>query len=167
MKTLKYKFFTYITALMFCGIAFASTNTIDDSAALGNLKTGKSVFLVDIGDPKKLNFYLDVIQGTYKGMKSQGVTPDFILVYIGPSVKYLSSSPSAETEQLAGGVLMDIESNIEALAQLGIKQEICAVATRVFGIENKSIFPGLTLVADGFISLIGYQAQGYHLVPVF
>jgi len=25
----------------------------------------------------------------------------------------------------------------------------------------------MTLVGDGFISLIGYQAQGYHLVPVF
>jgi len=156
-----------VTILIFCSAAFSSTNTIDDSAALGNLKTGKAVFLVDIGDPKKLNFYLEIIQGTHKGMKSQGVTPDFILVYIGPSVKYLTSAPSAETEKLAGALLMDIESNIEVLAQLGIKQEVCAVATRVFGIENKTVFADLTLVADGFISLIGYQAQDYHLVPVF
>jgi intracellular sulfur oxidation DsrE/DsrF family protein len=167
MKILKYKIFTLIAALMLCGTALASTSAIDDSAALGNLKTGKAVFLIDIGEPKKLNFYLEVIQGTHKGMKSQGVTPDFILVYIGPSVKYLTSTPSVETEKLASGVLMDIESNIEALAQLGIKQEICAVATRVFDIDNKTVFPDLTLVADGFISLIGYQAQGYHLVPVF
>lgn len=149
MKILKYKIFALITALMFCGVTLASTNTIDDSAALGNLKTGKAVFLVDIGDPKKLNFYLEVIQGTHKGMKSQGVTPDFILVYIGPSVKYLTSSPSAETEKLAAGLLMDIESNIEALAQLGVRQEICAVATRVFNIDNKTVLPDLRLVADG------------------
>lgn len=145
----------------------ATEKAIDDSASLGALKTGKGVFLVDIGDPKKLNFYLEVIQGTYKGMKAQGVEPDFILVYIGPSVKYLSSSPSAETEQEAGAILMDIESNVEALAELGIRQEVCAVATRVFGIENKTVFPDMTLVGDGFISLIGYQSQGYHLVPVF
>jgi len=167
MTIFKYKIFTVLTALMYFSVASTSAITIDDSAALGNLKTGKAVFLIDIGEPKKLNFYLEVIQGTHEGMRSQGVTPDFILVYIGPSVKYLTSAPSAETEKLAGGVLMDIESNIEALAQLGIKQEICAVATRVFGIDNKTVFPGLTLVADGFISLIGYQAQGYHLVPVF
>jgi len=167
MKILKYKFFTLITALMFCGVTLASTNTIDDSAALGNLKTGKGVFLLDIGDPKKLKSYRQIIQGTHKGMKSQGVTADFVLVYIGPSVKYLTSSPSAETEKLAAGLLMDIESNIEALAQLGIRQEICAVATGVFKIDNKTLFPALNLVADGFISLIGYQAQGYHLVPVF
>jgi intracellular sulfur oxidation DsrE/DsrF family protein len=140
---------------------------INDAAALGDLKTGKGVFLVDIGDAKKLNFYLEVIQGTYKGMKDQGVDPDFVLVFIGPSVKYLSTSPSDEIEQAVGGVLMEIESNVEALAMLGVKQEVCAVATRVFGIDNKTLLPGLTLVGDGFISLIGYQSQGYHLVPVY
>ena len=41
------------------------------------------------------------------------------------------------------------------------------MATRVFGIDNSTVLSGLTLVGDGFISLIGYQAQGYHLVPVF
>lgn len=152
---------------MIISTVHADENIIDDSTALGELKVGKGVFLVDIGDAKKLNFYLEVIQGTYKGMKAQGVEPDFILVYIGPSVKYLSNAPSSETEEEAGGILLEIESNVEALAELGIKQEICAVATRVFGIENKTVFPDLTLVGDGFISLIGYQTQGYHLVPIF
>lgn len=145
----------------------AEKTVINDAAALADLKTGKGVFLVDIGDAKKLNIYLEVIQGTYKGMKQQGVEPDFVLVYIGPSVKYLSTSPSAEIEKSAAGVLLEIESNVEALAELGVRQEICAVATRVFGIDEESVLPGLTLVGDGFISLIGYQAQGYHLVPVF
>lgn len=145
----------------------AAEKATHDRAALGDMTVGKGVFLVDIGDANKLNFYLEVIQGTYKGMKDQGVDPNFILVFIGPSVKYLSTSPPADTEQEAGGILMEIESNVEALAELGVRQEICAVATRVFGIDNKTILPGLTLVGDGFISLIGYQAQGYHLVPVF
>lgn len=140
---------------------------INDAAALADLKTGKGVFLVDIGDPRKLNFYLEVIQGSYKGMKDQGVDPDFILVFIGPSVKYLSTSPSPETEQEAGGVLLEIESNVETLATLGVRQEVCAVATRVFGIDNETLLPGLTPVGDGFISIIGYQSQGYHLVPVY
>ena len=161
------KILTTLLFMMTISTVHAADNIIDDRASLGDLKVGKGVFLVDIGDPKKLNFYLEVIQGTYKGMKAQGVEPDFIIVYIGPSVKYLSNSPSSETEQEAGGVLLEIESNVEALAELGVKQEVCAVATRVFGIDNKTIFSSMTLVGDGFISLIGYQAQGYHLVPVF
>ena len=167
MQKIVIKAYLVFLVLFTGSLSFASQEAINDHAALGNLKTGKGVFLVDIGDAKKLNFYLEVIQGTYKGMKDQNVEPDFIVVYIGPSVKYLSNTPSDETEQEAGGILLEIEANIEALAELGIKQEICAVATRVFGIDNKAVFPDLTLVGDGFVSLIGYQAQGYNLVPVF
>ena len=161
------KLLSVLLLVLFSSAIQAEKMLINDAAALADLKTGKGVFLVDIGDAKKLNFYLEVIQGTYKGMKQQGVEPDFVLVYIGPSVKYLSTSPAAEVEKSAGGVLLEIESNVEALAELGVRQEICAVATRVFGIDDASVLPGLTLVGDGFISLIGYQAQGYHLVPVF
>jgi len=153
--------------LLIAHLTLADGRTINDKAALADLKTGKGVFLVDIGDARKLNFYLEVIQGTHKGMKSQGVEPDFVLVYIGPSVKYLTTSPSEAAEQAAGDILMDIESNVAKLAELGVRQEICAVATRVFKIDNDTLVSGLTLVADGFVSLIGYQAQGYHLVPVF
>ena len=159
-----------IITLLFLSIsysAYAVQSAIDDKVALGNLKAGKGVFLIDIGDPKKLNFYLEVIQGTYKGMKSQGVEPDYILVYIGPSVKYLSTSPSDAVETEAGDILLDIESNVASLAELGVRQEVCAVATRAFGIDNNTLVNGLTLVGDGFISLIGHQAHGYHLVPVF
>ena len=158
---------TLVLLFLYTQLTPANPQTINDQAALADLKTGKGVFLVDIGDAKKLNFYLEVIQGTHKGMLAQGVEPDFILVYIGPSVKYLTTSPSEETEQAAAGVLLDIESNVAKLAELGVRQEICAVATRVFKIDNDTLVPGLTLVRDGFISLIGYQAQGYHLVPVF
>ena len=167
---MKRRYTTFLTGIMLLlvgHLVLAGNPVINDQAALADLKVGKGVFLVDIGEAKKLNFYLEVIQGTYKGMKDQGVDPDFVLVFIGPSVKYLSTLPSAETEQAAGGVLMEIESNVEALATLGVKQEVCAVATRVLGIDNKTLLPGLTLVGDGFISLIGYQSQGYHLVPVY
>lgn len=167
MKHANRNWLTGILLLLAGQLVQAEGPVINDRAALADLKTGKGVFLVDIGEPGKLNFYLEVIQGTFKGMKSQSVEPDFVLVYIGPSVKYLTTSPSEETEEAAGGVLLEIESNVAKLASLGVKQEICAVATRVFGIANDTILPGMTLVGDGFISLIGYQAQGYHLVPVF
>lgn len=167
MKTLVASLFAGLLMFFASHLAVANDPMINDKAALADLKVGKAVFLVDIGDARKLNFYLEVIQGTVSGMKSQGVKPEFVLVYIGPSVKYLTSSPSEEAEKAAEGVLLEIESNVAKLASLGLKQEICAVATRVFGVDNSTLLPGLSLVGDGFISLIGYQAQGYHLVPVF
>jgi len=160
-------FFAGIMLILVCHLARSGDLAINDQAALAGLEVGRGVFLVDIGDAKKLNLYLELIQGTYQGMKDQGVKPDFVLVFIGPSVKFLSTSPPDEVEQAAGGVLMEIESSVEALDSLGVRQEVCAVATRVFGIDNNTLLPGMKPVGDGFISLIGYQAQGYHLVPVF
>ena len=61
--------FTVLMLLLASATLQAGKVVINDAAALGDLKTGKGVFLVDIGDAKKLNFYLELIQGTYKGMK--------------------------------------------------------------------------------------------------
>ncbi len=167
MRNRSYALLTGLLMFLVGGFVLASSPVINDQAALNGLKTGKGVFLVDIGDAAKLNFYLEVIQGTHEGMRSQGVEPDFVLVYIGPSVKYLTTSPSEAADEAAGGLLLEIEANVGKLAALGVRQEICAVATRVFGVDNGTVLPGLTLVGDGFISLIGYQMQGYPLVPVF
>lgn len=160
---------TVIMAALFL-LLFAHTATgagINDAAALGNLTRGKGVFLVDIGDPKKLAFYLKVIEGTHQGLVAQDVAPDFILVYIGPSVKYLTTAPDEELSIEHHDQIEQIAAQVRRLGELGVRQEICAVATAVFGIDNVKVLPGLTLVGDGFISLIGWQAQGYHLVPVF
>lgn len=156
-----------LVLLVFSISQLQANESINDARALADLKIGKGVFLVDIGDPRKLNFYLEVIRGTHKNMTDQGVKPDFVLVYIGPSVKYLTTAPSEETEKQAGNLMLDLENNVSELAKLGVRQEVCAVATKVFSIENATVFEGMTLVRDGFNSLIGYQAQGYHLVPVF
>lgn len=153
--------------LLMMSYQLQAANAINDRSALADLSVGKGVFLIDIGDAKKLNFYLKIIQGTFQRMQNQNVKAEFVLVYIGPSVKYLTTAPSAEVEQSMGDVLLDIESNVEKLSALGIRQEVCAVATDAFGIANDSLVEGLELVGDGFISLIGYQSQGYHLVPVF
>jgi len=166
MKVLRSRLLVSLFILFSC-LQVQASGLINDRAALADMKLGKAVFLVDIGDVKKMNFYLEVIQGTVKGMHEQGVKTDFVLVYIGPSVKYLTTSPAEDIEKSMSDTLMDIEANVNKLSELGVTQEICAVATRVFGIDNESLLPELNLVGDGFISLIGYQAQGYHLVPVF
>jgi hypothetical protein len=50
---------------------------------------------------------------------------------------------------------------------LGCDKEACAIATRVFGVDNAGLLPQLQLVFDGFISLIGYQSQGHQLMPIY
>lgn len=140
---------------------------INDAAALQGVKEGKGVFLIDFNDAKKTAFYLEIIRGTHAGMTRQGVKPDFVIVYIGPTVRFLTTAPDGELELEQGDALMAIATQVKELHRLGVRQEICAIATKIFKVPNETILPGLSLVGDGFISLIGWQTQGYKLVPLF
>ncbi len=139
----------------------------DDSAALKGVSQGKGLFLIDLAQPQKLDLYLQIIQGTHAGMKRQGVEPDFVVVYIGPSVRFITTEPDDLLAMEHEQVLASIQASIRALRDLGVRQEVCTIANRVFGVADASIPDGMQVVADGFVSLIGWQAQGYHLVPIY
>ena len=147
--------------------AQAVSAPINDAAALRGVKQGKGVFLIDFNDPKKTALYLELIKGTHAGLTRQGVKPHFVIVYIGPTVRFLSTAPDAELEFEQGDALKSIAERVKELNHLGVGQEICAVATKIFKVPNETVLPGLTLVGDGFISLIGWQTQGYKLIPLF
>lgn len=160
--------------MIFCMLLFspllpaqAATAPINDAAALHGVKEGKGVFLIDFSDARKTAFYLEIIKGTHAGLTRQGVKPSFVIVYIGPTVRFLTTAPDGELELEQGDALKAITGRVNELDQLGVRQEICAIATRVFKVPNETVLPGLTLVGDGFISMIGWQSQGYKLIPLF
>lgn len=140
---------------------------INDSAALNGVKETKSVFLIDFTNVKKTAFYLRIIEGTHKGLVSQGVKPDMVLVFIGKTVKYLSTQQDEAFEMENEEDLISIQNSIKNLSRNSVRMEVCAVATKVFNVDNKTIPEEMNIVADGFISLIGWQTQGHKLVPIF
>lgn len=154
----------------FALLAFSSpalSAPIDDSHALRGVKEGKGVFLIDFTDPKKTAFYLDIIKGTHAGLLRQGVKPDLVLVYIGPTVRFLTTAPEGELALEHDDSLKAIARHAQDLNELGVRHEVCAVATQVFKVDNATVLPSMHLVGDGFISLIGWQTQGYKLIPLF
>lgn len=155
-----------LVLLAFHGLAPAAA-PIDDRAALRGVKSGKGVFLIDFTEPRKTAFYLDIIRGTHAGFQRQGVKPDLVIVYIGPTVRFLTRTPDEELVIDHDPSLQAIAEHVQALHALGVRQEVCSIATRVFKVDNANLLPGLSLVGDGFISLIGWQTQGYKLVPLF
>ncbi|MFA9460650.1 DsrE family protein [Thiohalorhabdus methylotrophus] len=140
----------------------------DDSAALKGVTEGKGVFLVDIGDPRKLGLYLNLIPGTYRNLADQGAEPDFVLTFIGPSVKFLTKDSDSLRALEHEAALKRVRQGIDKLRALdNVRLEVCNVALEVTGTDADKLLPGLEIVRDGFVSMIGYQEQGYHLVPVY
>ena len=161
------KAFIVICILTIMTVSSSFGKEINDSMALNGIKEAKSVFLIDFTDIKTTAFYLKIIQGTHKGFVKQGVKPKMVLVFIGKTVKFLSTKQDEAFEMENENELKSIQNSIKEFAKLGVRMEVCAVATDVFKVDNSTIPTQMNIIADGFISLIGWQTQGYKLVPIF
>lgn len=158
-------------AIALCTIAApnarAATAAYQNAEALRGVTAAKGVFLVDLDDPGKLARYLEFIGGSHRSLAQQGIPPDFKVVVIGPTVKYLAAEPPANATPEQRALLARIARALQGLKAQEIRVEVCKIALDVFRVDPAHLAPGLTVVADGFISLIGYQAQGYGLVPIY
>jgi intracellular sulfur oxidation DsrE/DsrF family protein len=60
-----------------------------------------------------------------------------------------------------------IAAQLADLRQQGVRMEACSVATRLFGVDNTTLLDGIEPVGNTFVSLTGYQAQGYANIPIY
>jgi intracellular sulfur oxidation DsrE/DsrF family protein len=153
-----------VSLFLFSGSVLAAE--YHDRAALEGVSVGKGIFLVDIAQPEKTQLYLKIIESTHKSLAAQGVKPDLIVLYMGPTVRLLAKEP-LEGFEGKDAALASIASSVKALGELGVLQEVCAIATDYFNVPNEELLEPLTVVGNVFNSLIGYQAKGYSLIPIY
>jgi len=139
---------------------------LKDSEALHGLKNAKGVFMLDVKDPGRMGHVLKVIEETRAGIAKQNVNPELIVVVIGPSVGFLTKERRgiSYTDQRA---VSEVQGMIGKLKKAGIRIEACGIALRGMDVAPSALIPEVTAVGNGYISAVGYQAQGYHLVPVY
>jgi intracellular sulfur oxidation DsrE/DsrF family protein len=139
----------------------------EEYRALKGMKSVKAVFDFERGDPQRALRALKVIQQMFNDKNIRAITkkPDFVVVFIGPSVKLTSKNKSGFTADDQKS-LDEFASTISEMSKAGIKFEICLIAVKAFGVEPSSILPEIKQVGIGLISLIGDQARGYSLVPI-
>jgi intracellular sulfur oxidation DsrE/DsrF family protein len=138
-----------------------------DADALQDISEGKVVWDVTIGNPIKLLLMLNVIEETYEDLLRQGVEPDMVFAFHGPVMKLITT----EAPDLALDEEEAHEKILELLTSLskkpGIKMESCSIAARLLNVDNDTIITEIKPVGNTFVSLIGYQKQGYALIPIY
>jgi intracellular sulfur oxidation DsrE/DsrF family protein len=149
-------------------LAVVGSASAATSESLAGLKSIKAIFDVRAANAKSAAIQLKLIHDTYKdqGIRAVSKKPSFVVAFMGPSVKLLSKDKqgfSAEDQTL----MDEIAQTVQAMAKDGIKLEVCDFASKLFGVNPASILPEIKHVPNGWISLIGYQAKGYSLVPVY
>ncbi len=150
---------------MLAAVGSASAATYE---SLAGMKSIKAIFDVRAGNTKSAVMQLKLIHDTYKDKSIRAVSkkPSFIVAFAGPSVKLISKDKQgiSPEDQKA---MDEIAQTLQAMARDGIKLEVCDFAVKVFGGDPASILPEIKHVPNGWISLIGYQAKGYSLVPAY
>ncbi len=143
-----------------------ATDKPDDADALKGVSEGKVLFDVNMAEPKKMTLYLAVIRETVDDLRRQGVKPDVILAFRGLSVKLINKDREA-WDLTEFDHLDKVAAQLADLQKRGVRMEACSVATRLFGVKNSKLLDGIKPVGNTFVSLTGYQAQGYANIPIY
>jgi intracellular sulfur oxidation DsrE/DsrF family protein len=147
--------------------ATAGAGLCEEYPALKGLKSVKAVFGFEMGDPQNALPHLQVIRQTFqdKNIRMGKKKPEIVVVFYGPSVKLASRNRDGFTAA-DQKTLDDYAATISAMAKEGVRFEICLIAVKFAGVDPASLLPEVKPVGNGWISVIGYQAKGYSLVPV-
>ncbi len=155
-----------LACLSFVHTISAANAPADDHAALTRLTETHAVFDITTGNPQKLKFYLNLIAETAESVQSQGVKPVFVLAFRGPATPYISTDRSAlnpEQKQVS----VQIGQVLDKLSKMNnVTLEQCGVAAKMLHVQPDTIHPGVKVVGNSWISLMGYQNRGYALIPV-
>jgi hypothetical protein len=138
----------------------------DDANALKGVTQGRVVFDINISEPKKLPLYLMVIDETISDLERQGVKPEVILAFRGKAVTLVST----DHERIE---LTDVPEHLRRPRRSSRPAEARRAHGGLLGGDapvrrrQRDLLPGIEPVGNTFVSLIGYQAQGYATIPIY
>ncbi|MGD2030592.1 MAG: DsrE family protein [Desulfobacterales bacterium] len=166
MKTNRRKIVILSTVAIFfvlSGLSFVSAENYD---ALKGVDSAKVMFDMRDGVPKIAAVHMKLILDTYKELAAMKKNPVFVVVFMGSSVKLISTNRS-EFSSEEQKYMQEIEATISKMSRAGIQLEVCLAAAEYFGVDPTSIQSEIKQIGNGWISEIGYQTSGYSLVPVY
>ena len=169
MRTIKRKEIIMKTAALLAAIFLVPymtyANQFTNVNALQGLKIVKVICDVNIGDPKLLLRRMELIDETYTQLIDAGIQPTFIVAFRGPASKYVTRG-TGYVPPRHQAVKKEIQGWIAQFHENGFSLEQCAIAARGQNVSYGDILPQITVVRNGYISIVAYQSKGYALLPM-
>ena len=146
-------------------VTLSSAESLSDRMALNGLKEVKFVVDVNVGDPELLLIRMDLLDTTYSQLLDSGVTPTVLVAFRDKASRFITKNPKylkPDQEKYR----LEMKALIELFDELGFTIEQCGIAAAAQNIDPKDFLPQVRVVQNSYISLIGYQNQGYALLPM-
>ncbi|MBU0944149.1 MAG: DsrE family protein [Proteobacteria bacterium] len=159
-----YTLLTFLLAV-FVLPQIASASKQNDLEALHNLPGLKAYFDVKDDSAAKIEQRLIWINDIYEQMSQKGLKATFVIGFRSQASFFVTKGDEyIEEEDLA--TKGKIENWLKHFVKLGIPLEQCGLSAKLFDIDSQDFLPELTVVTNGYISMIGYQNKGYAYVPM-
>ncbi len=76
------------------------------------------------------------------------------------------SSDRSGFKESDNAALDQFANMIGQMKKEGVTFEVCDYALKVMGVDPSTVLPEIDHVGNGFISIAGYQAQGYSVITI-
>jgi len=154
-----------LNVVVFLTTIVANAEPLNDKMALKGLTKVKFVVDVTVGDPELLLLRMDLLDTTYSQLLDAGVTPTIVVAFRGKASRFITKNtkylpPEQQKYRL------EMKTVLELFHELGFTIEQCGIAAASQKIDPKDFFPQVKMVQNTYISLIGYQNQGYAVLPM-
>lgn len=155
--------FAFLAMMLFPAANALSQET--DYAAMEGVESVQTAFDFRVGDPDAALGHLNLIHTMLDEpvLTRNGEAPEIVVVFIGPSVNLVSTDGGSAASEANTA----IAEKIAAMDADGVRFEICMTAAHANEISADSILPEIVQVGNGWISLIGYQHNGYSMIADF
>ena len=149
-------------AVVFASPVMGALAWAGDESPIAGMKDAKVAFDITAGEPGRMLNILNTIDETREGLARHGVTPHFVLAFRGPATLLTQTDLSRLKPE-------DRETGAKVAAKLkqlrgaaGIERmDQCSIAMRGQKVDKAQVNPDVTVVENGWITLVGYQARGY------
>lgn len=159
------RFFAVFTVIL--ALLSGAAPALAGEYPLTGVKGLDSVFDYGQGSPAITTVVFPAIKEVYedKSVRALPAPPRTVIVFHGPAVKLISTDRKG-FDKADLPALDKVAAMIRQFKKDGVKMEVCMYAVKVMGVDPATLMPEIDQVGNGFISVLGYQAQGYSVVSV-
>jgi intracellular sulfur oxidation DsrE/DsrF family protein len=159
--------FKIIVTALFVLVLIAIPALSGEYLALKGVKGVKTVFDVSQGSPQVANVVFWAIRNVHDDKRTRSLSepPQVAVVFHGPAVKMISTDRNGFKDS-DNEALNQFANTIQEMKNSGVRFEVCDYALKVMGVNPATVLPEIFHVDNGFISIAGYQAQGYSTITI-
>ena len=157
----------FIAITVFFGIMPALAGAQGYENSLRGANRFAAVYDVSQGNPRAAEAVFWAVRNSYENasVNELATPPSIAVVFRGPAAKLLSTEQNTVDPDQQEAV-EKFQATLRQMKKAGVTLEVCLYAVKLAGLDKTRLMPEIDQVDNGFVSIIGYQMQGYAVVHI-